>query len=721
MYIKILAYIPSIVGLIIIGLAVYLNNPQATKNRIFGIFNLVAVAWLSFLFIADTANQANFALWALRFALFFGQILPLAFYYLALVFPVHTRLNRNRHLMFGVGYTIFALLSFTTLNVKTVKILEYGVMPDKTGLLYATSDLVTFIMISVGLVVLLYKYVKTKQIDEKNQIRLMLIGLSIAVIMNIFSGIILLRIIKVDSIALFFGNISVLLFSVIVAYAIVKHGLFNIRGLLVRSLIYVLATTGIGAVYAIIVLGAGATFVSVDSVTNRQKIFFLVLAVFLAMTYEPIIKFFDKLTKKLFFRDAYTTQDVLNRISSVIVGSINPHTIQRSALSALYDALKPQFIEFYFVGSVDNALKGDIIGHHVAIYDREEFSNILKKLGKRTWRYDDVQGIKTPSNIFLKSHNIDVVSPLFTKDSIVGYLLIGSKKSGNVYTSQDIGLINIATNELAVAIQNAQRFEEIQAFNITLQEKVNEATRELKKTNRKLIALDEAKDEFISMASHQLRTPLTSIKGYISMMMEGDLGKLSAPQEKALKEAFGSSQRMVFLIADFLNVSRIKTGKFVIELKEVDLPQIVAEELSQLKEMAGSRDITLSYEQPGDFPRVKLDDNKIRQVMMNMVDNAIYYTPAGGNVEIRLYVDGNDVVFKVIDNGIGVPKREQHKMFTKFFRAGNAKKARPDGTGLGLFMAQKVIVEQGGSVIFESTEGKGSTFGFRFPLSNIRF
>ena len=87
---------------------------------------------------------------------------------------------------------------------------------------------------------------------------------------------------------------------------------------------------------------------------------------------------------------------------------------------------------------------------------------------------------------------------------------------------------------------------------------------------------------------------------------------------------------------------------------------------------------------------------------------------------IQLFVDSADVVFKVIDTGIGVPKREQHKLFTKFFRAGNARKARPDGTGLGLFMAQKIIAEQGGSIIFESTEGKGSTFGFRFPLSKIK-
>src|SRR5690606_34582661 len=151
----------------------------------------------------------------------------------------------------------------------------------------------------------------------------------------------------------------------------------------------------------------------------------------------------------------------------------------------------------------------------------------------------------------------------------------------------------------------------------------------------------------------QLRTPLTSIKGYLSMLVEGDLGKVTAAQDKAMREAFGSSQRMVYLIADFLNVSRIKTGKFVIEPKEVDLPQIVEEEITQLREMAQSRELKLSYDQPEVFPRVMLDETKIRQVMMNLVDNAIYYTPGGGTITIQLYSTGDEIIFKVIDTGIG--------------------------------------------------------------------
>jgi signal transduction histidine kinase len=255
--------------------------------------------------------------------------------------------------------------------------------------------------------------------------------------------------------------------------------------------------------------------------------------------------------------------------------------------------------------------------------------------------------------------------------------------------------------------------------NVILSEQLRLTSNRLKKSNDKLKALDEAKDEFVSMASHQLRTPLTSIKGYISMVLEGDAGEINETQKQMLGQAFFSSQRMVYLISDLLNVSRLKTGKFVIEPKPAYLPDIVESEMQQLIEGASAKNLTLSYTKPKEFPTLLLDEMKIRQVIMNFTDNAIYYTPSGGKIQVSLKETPKAVEFTVKDSGIGVPKEQQHKLFEKFFRADNARKSRPDGTGLGLFMARKVIVAQGGSIIFQSAEGKGSTFGFSFPKEKL--
>jgi signal transduction histidine kinase len=203
------------------------------------------------------------------------------------------------------------------------------------------------------------------------------------------------------------------------------------------------------------------------------------------------------------------------------------------------------------------------------------------------------------------------------------------------------------------------------------------------------------------------------------MVLDGDAGPINPMQEKLLTQSFNSAQRMVYLIADLLNISRLKTGKFIIEPSPTNLAKITKDEVSQLVDTAKGRGLELTYDKPQDFPTYMLDSVKIRQVIMNFVDNAIYYTQNGGHIHVELQDKSKAIELRVIDDGIGVPRGLQHHLFSKFYRAPNAQKARPDGTGLGLFMAKKIVVAQGGSIIFESSEGKGSVFGFSFAKSKI--
>jgi len=297
---------------------------------------------------------------------------------------------------------------------------------------------------------------------------------------------------------------------------------------------------------------------------------------------------------------------------------------------------------------------------------------------------------------------------LLARRRIVGLLVIGFYNPIIQLSQVDMERMDRVSESVGVALDNKLLFEENKSV-----------LRQLRESNAKLKELDETKDDFISMASHQLRTPLTSVKGYLSMVLEEDAGKLNKMQREMLGQAFFSSQRMVYLIADLLNVSRLKTGKFIIEPAPVNLAEVVGQEIGQLKDMAASRSLTLTYEKPKEFPVLNLDETKTRQVIMNFVDNAIYYTPAGGHVNVKLVSNPSTIELRVEDDGIGVPRSEKPHLFTKFYRAGNARKARPDGTGLGLFMAKKVIVAQSGALIFESQEDKGSTFGFIFSKNRL--
>ncbi len=326
-----------------------------------------------------------------------------------------------------------------------------------------------------------------------------------------------------------------------------------------------------------------------------------------------------------------------------------------------------------------------------------------------------LKGDKEHLRRMMVSHRIEVIFPLVRQGSVVGLLLLG-EHSLTGYSIRDIRKIQSLHDELVIAVQNALSVEQIKELNSHLEQRVDAATKELRRSNAQLQKLDEAKDEFISMASHQLRTPLTSIKGYISMLMEGDVGKVTPEQKHVLNEAFVSSERMVRLISDFLNVSRLQTGKFVIDKHPVDLARLVQREIDGLDANATARGMKFVYKAPKNIPELQLDENKIQQVVMNFSDNAIYYSKENSKIAVSLKKAGDWIEFSVKDAGIGVPKDEQAHLFTKFFRATNAKRARPDGTGVGLFLAKKVIDDHDGQLIFESKEGKGSTFGFRLPL-----
>lgn len=702
------------------------RRSRRRDQKLFAAITLTILLWtvinvaLLLLSVPGSAEYETFFRIANRLGFMLGAASLFQIYYFSFSYP-------SRKL---IKYYQKILLAFSALTIVSgsSRLVAGTVKVENTYLIYEPGVLSSILAVLSMIVVIDIYRGEAKQLHDKlndklrRQAKTLVQGLTFTILHAVLFIVIL---------PIFFGQNDALYaigygapfyFVTFVFFGLFKQNLFDIREFVFRAIVYILSAGCIAAIYSIVVFAVGGAVVDISNVTLLQRVVFAFLTVLIATTFSPILRFFDKATSKIFYRNVYDPQVVSDSISNAIVGNIDPKKLQKEVLSIIDKILQPSSSVLLFVDANDNISYGYSTNLKQQIHSEKqrEIIKIIKKIDKTILYVDKLDERQHKLKDALSSEGISVISSLVIKGEVIGYILIGAKKSGNIYSNQDITLLNITSNELAVALQNARRFEEIQVFNKTLQDKVTEATRELKVTNRKLVQLDEAKDEFISMASHQLRTPLTSIKGYLSMVVEGDLGPIKPKQEKVLKDAFESSQRMAYLIADFLNVSRIKTGKFMIEKHEVDLPEVVQEEITQLREMADSRDLKLVYEKPGVFPHVKLDENKTRQVMMNMVDNAIYYTPSGGTITIQLYATADEVIFKVIDTGIGVPKAEHHKLFTKFFRAGNARKARPDGTGLGLFMAQKVVVEQGGAVIFESIEGKGSTFGFRFPLKKIK-
>lgn len=513
------------------------------------------------------------------------------------------------------------------------------------------------------------------------------------------------------------------IFICVVAVSIVRHKMFDIRAVVARTLGYSVTLFALAVLYGALVFGVFSLLLG-QSFSLRFQVIISATTAITGLAFPYIKKFFDRQTNRLFYRDAYDSQKLLAEINNIVISNVDVEILLKNTREIIIEHFKVQMCGVDLSPTVAMARRQ--IGLDLSGGELNTLANIEKAMSEKGMDIvitDEVVDEDTKLHRDLSAINIGVAARLSVtssgKSEQYGMLVFGLKKSGSPYNGKDAEMIKIISSELAIAIQNALQYEEIEQFNETLQHKVEDATRKLRKTNDKLRSLDETKDEFISMASHQLRTPLTAVKGYVSMVLDGDAGELTPGQRKMLGQAFTSSQRMSSLISDLLNVSRLRTGKFIIEPSRVNLVEVIEGEIAQLKETAAGRGLLLTFDKPAHFPVCMLDETKTRQVVMNFMDNAVYYTRPGGKITVQLVENKDSIEFTVTDNGIGVPASEQPHLFTKFYRADNARKARPDGTGLGLFMAKKVVVAQGGAIIFKSVEGHGSIFGFTFPKAKI--
>lgn len=698
---------------LILSIIVIYSNYRSSDNRWLGAFIFSGFLWLGANYLANNATSNNLDLIFSRLTLVGASLIPLTYLMFCYSFTGKlVKLGKLKFLLFCLPVILLLASTPTKLNIESVN----GATSIQTGFAYYLLLVIIVLYFAQGIRLLIYSY-KNSQELKKQQLYYILLG----TLLTAVPGIILNGILPLVGIsrAAYFGSTVVIFFSVFTSIAIIKHRLFDIRLIIARSLGYVLSLVSMGTIFILFTYLFNRFSTNLDTIRLMDAC----LAIITALTLPFLKKFFDKLSNSIFYRDAYDSQAFFDGFNQVLVSNYDLESILRKTLDIILKNLKTTYCLFIVSGDGDTPLR--IIGTkghpNLVEEDIKSMQRLVRDTNRKLILTSLLEDKYDESKKVLSQNNIAVIANLdkSSREGGLGSLVLGPKKSGNLYSSQDLKVIGIVTNELVVAIQNALNIEEIKNFNITLQQKVDEATHKLRNANEKLKALDETKDDFISMASHQLRTPLTSVKGYISMVIEGDAGKISEPQKKMLNQAFFSSQRMVYLISDLLNVSRLKTGKFVIEPSPVNLAQVIEQELSQLGETAKTKNLKLTYDKPKNFPTLMLDETKTRQVIMNFVDNAVYYTPNDGQVNVRLIDNPSTVELRVEDNGIGVPKAEQHHLFTKFYRAGNARKARPDGTGLGLFMAKKVVIAEGGSIIFESQEGKGSTFGFVFSKTKL--
>lgn len=298
-----------------------------------------------------------------------------------------------------------------------------------------------------------------------------------------------------------------------------------------------------------------------------------------------------------------------------------------------------------------------------------------------------------------------LIYPVMYREKAQGVIIFSMVKAHEEITEEERDMIKGFTDIVGIAVQNAKLYS-----------KIEQTTKQLDEANKRLIDLDKLKDEFVSLASHELRTPMAAIKGSLSTILEGYAGNISQDAREFLTAAYNENDRLIRLVNNLLNTSRIESGKINFSIERVDLTTLITEVVQNLQIAAREKNLYLTYEPPGFMPHVMADMDKIKEVIINLIGNAIKFTAAGG-IKISSTIEEGFIVTSVADTGTGIHSEHFELLFKKFSQLKTDYTKTIGGTGLGLYISKKIIEGLGGKIWLESEVGKGTTFFFSLPIA----
>lgn len=509
-------------------------------------------------------------------------------------------------------------------------------------------------------------------------------------------------------------NFTAPFYPLIMSYAILKYRLMDIRIVIKLGTIFSALVLAVSTAYVFVAFLLGSLFYpGQSSDLTPSLVTGFVVAVLTAVGFRPLYSFLEKTTDRYLFKGEYKPQDLIKLISDESASVLETEKIISIAGKEIREAmrLKSAEIKILAKGAPENNL---------IKYLKEKKETLSSEEMKRQYGTAEKYDQRYLAYRDLEESAGSLAVPIYDKsEKLAALLLAGEKKSGDVFTPQDIKTLEIIAAQAGVALENARMYEEMKDFSKTLQKEVARQTEELKNTNVRLEQLDKAKSEFISIASHQLRTPLTSIKGLISMALEDFWGPLNENQRKYLTQVYESGERLLKLIENLLDISRMEAGRMEFIFQPVNLLEIAKEVAADLLPQAGKKNLALNLAEPAPgetLPKVRADQLKIRQVIQNLIDNAIKYTQKG-EINIRLEKENGSLVFSVSDTGMGFSAEDKANLFEKFQRGRGVETWHTEGTGLGLYLAAKIVEAHGGKIWAESAgKFRGSTFSFSLPV-----
>jgi signal transduction histidine kinase len=358
-------------------------------------------------------------------------------------------------------------------------------------------------------------------------------------------------------------------------------------------------------------------------------------------------------------------------------------------------------------------VKSDVEKLQTALMKEPIFEPVVQK-GKTLSSLNSAKHIQTRvDQLFNVSYF--VLAPIITQDGIVGAIFAGNKSGYSTMTEGDEELVSILANQIGQSLENARLFEQVYHSRQELENKVQLRTRELAQALEEVRRISKMKSDFVSAVSHELRTPLTSIKGYASILMTGKLGEVAEPIKDRLEKINKHSDGLVKLINDLLDISRIEAGRVEMKFEFHPLQQIVEAVADMLVPQLRDKKIELVQDIAPDLKPVFVDASQIERVFVNLANNAIKFTPAGGKITIKASDAGEFIQVDISDTGIGIAENDLEKIFEEFYRVSNPINETVQGTGLGLSLVKRIIEAHKGKIWVKSKVNSGTTFSFTVP------
>ncbi|OLB08275.1 MAG: hypothetical protein DMD98_08030 [Candidatus Rokuibacteriota bacterium] len=682
------------------------RNPGSRLNRVFAYFVTGMAVWnMGSFMLRQAPNEATATFWEI--VIHAGVVvLPAFYYHFVLIFLESTTQHRSSLVIAYLLAAFFSVvnMSGSPLFMRGVTRTYWGWAPV-TGLLYAPYVLYLNFFLIYGLSRLVRASEGVESSFRRNRATLILLGTLVSLAGGVidFARFVLVRFVPAADLVYPMGIPANIVFALMLGTSIVRYRLFDVNVAVKKGAIYLVLW---GVLTSVIVLAE--QYADWEQLNPLWVI--LPLGFIMTLLVSPLGQRLETVVERLMFsrrRGCYETLlDLSQRMGMILDFGLLMETLVHGLVRGvplthcslmIYDAARNAFVVYRDETNIgEGAAVNSIAMESPVVQWLNQTGRLLVK--EEVKLNPEIAEYFETAEGELEEIHAALIVPLKIENKLTGILLVGEKLSGEIFDGQELEVLTVLANQVAISLENARLYEELAA------------------SNAQLMQASRLKSQFLASMSHELRTPLNSIIGFSKVLLNRLDGDLTERQETYIRSVHNSGTHLLQLINGILDFSRIEAGKLEMMSEEVDLHELIDECIESSMPLARGKQLKLEKNVPLELPRLVADRTKVKQILLNLLSNAIKFT-AQGRVFVSVQAEAEAVHVKVSDTGMGIRTEDLARLFEPFQQLDNPVTRAAGGTGLGLAISKKFVELHGGRIWADSRENAGSTFHFTLPLN----